>query len=436
MTDERVRNHVAIPEIVRAEIARDLTIQPRRRRWLDTGVVLSLATAATAAAVWFAWPISAALATDPATPQAQAPQGVPVSVAVLKIRDTMKWDEFSGRLQAVERVEVRPRVTGAVKAVHFREGALVKQGDLLVTIDPAPYQAALNRAEAMRQAAEAQVDFTKNEVDRGKQLVDNRVVSVRDLDQRTNAYREAEANLHAAEAALQTAQLDLDYTEVRAPVDGRVGRIDVTVGNLVAAGPTSPVLTTLVSVDPIYVGFAADEGAVGEALATLGSGDVLGEIDRIPVEITTATTGGKPATGHLQLVDNQVDATTGTFRLRAVFDNKDGRLVPGQFARVRMGRAQSEPALVISERAVGTDQDKKFVFVVDGEGKASYREIKLGAPAEGLRVVASGLKEGERVVVNGLQRVRPGALLAPEVVPMESASAAKATDNATSVAAR
>lgn len=210
MTDERVRNHVAIPEIVRAEIARDLTIQPRRRRWRDTGVVLSLATAATAAAVWFAWPISSALATDPATPQAQAPQGVPVSVAVLKIRDTMKWDEFSGRLQAVERVEVRPRVTGAVKAVHFREGALVKQGDLLVTIDPAPYQAALNRAEAMRQAAEAQVDFTKNEVDRGKQLVDNRVVSVRDLDQRTNAYREAEANLHAAEAALQTAQLDLD----------------------------------------------------------------------------------------------------------------------------------------------------------------------------------------------------------------------------------
>ena len=435
MTEERVRNHVAIPEIVRAEIARDINHGPRRR-WRDAGIALTLATAATAAAVWLAWPISAALATDPA-PQAQAPQGIPVSVAVLKSRDTMKWDEFSGRLQAVERVEVRPRVTGAVKAIHFREGALVKAGDPLVTIDPEPYVAALNRAEAMQQAAEAQVEFTKSEVDRGKQLVDNRVVSVRDLDQRTNAYREAEANLRAAEAAVQTARLDLGYTEVHAPVDGRVGRIDVTVGNLVAAGPTSPVLTTLVSVNPIYVGFAADEDAVSEALATLGEGDVLGEIDRIPVEITTATTGAKPVTGHLQLVDNQVDADTGTFRLRAVFDNKDGRLVPGQFARVRMGRAKTEPALVISERAVGTDQDKKFVFVVDGDGKAAYRQIKLGAPAEGLRVVASGLKDGERVVVNGLQRVRPGALLAPEVVPMETASAAKATDNTTAaVAAR
>ncbi|MDQ0511604.1 efflux RND transporter periplasmic adaptor subunit [Ancylobacter amanitiformis] len=436
MTDDRTRNHVAVPEIVRAEIARDRAGQSSRRRRHDAGLAISLATAATAAAVWFAWPISAALATDPAPAQAQAPQGVPVSVAVLKNRDTMKWDEFSGRLQAVERVDVRPRVAGAVKAIHFREGALVKQGDLLVTIDPDPYQAALNRAEAMRQAAEAQVDFTKNEVDRGKQLVDNRVVSVRDLDQRTNAYREGEANLRAAEAAVQTAKLDLSYTEVRAPVDGRVGRIDVTVGNLVAAGPTSPVLTTLVSVDPIYVGFAADESAVGEALATLGAGDVLGEIARIPVEIVTATTGGKPATGHLQLVDNQVETATGTFRLRAVFDNKDGRLVPGQFARVRMGRAHTEPALVINERAIGTDQDKKFVFVVGADDKAAYREIKLGAPAEGMRVVASGLKEGERIVVNGLQRVRPGALLAPETVPMETASTAKPADDATSVAAR
>ncbi|WP_051661391.1 efflux RND transporter periplasmic adaptor subunit [Bosea sp. 117] len=406
------------------------------RRWREAGVALGLATAATAAAVWFAWPMGAALATDPPAAQAKALPATPVSVAVLKVRDTMKWDEFSGRLQAVERVEVRPRVAGAVKTVHFREGALVKAGDRLVTIDPEPFQAALDRAVAQAAAAEARVLLTKNELERGQKLVDSRVVSVQDLDQRTNNFKEAQANLRAAQAAVQTAQLDLDYTEVRAPVNGRVGRLEVTVGNLVAAGPTSPVLTSLVSVDPIYVGFDADENAVSEALATIGEGDVLSQIDRIPVEITTATTGAEPMRGHLQLVDNQVDAATGTFRLRAVFDNPQGRLVPGQFARVRMGRAKTEPALVVNERAIGTDQDKKYVFVVDGDSKAAYREVKLGPPAEGLRVVARGLKEGERVVVNGLQRVRPGVLLAPEVVPMETtASAAKATGTDTDIAA-
>ncbi|MDR6950927.1 multidrug efflux system membrane fusion protein [Ancylobacter sp. 3268] len=429
MSTEKARSHAAVPEIVQAELAR-IEMETPRRRWRDAGLAFGLAGMATAAAVWFAWPISTALATDPPA-QAQAPQATPVSVAVLKTRDTMEWDEFSGRLQAVERVEVRPRVAGAVKTVHFREGALVKQGDLLVTIDPEPFQAALDRAEALREALVAQVEFSRSEVDRGKQLVDNRVVSVRDLDQRTNVFREAQANLKAAEAAVQTAKLDLGYTEVRAPVDGRVGRLNVTVGNLVAAGPTSPVLTTLVSVDPIYVGFDADENVVSKALATIGDGDVLGQIDRIPVEIATATTGADPMRGHLQLVDNQVDAATGTFRLRAVFDNPQGRLVPGQFARVKMGRAKTEPALVINERAIGTDQDKKFVFVVDADSKASYREVKLGPPTEGLRVVTSGLKDGERVVVNGLQRVRPGALLAPEIVPMETASAAKATGSAT-----
>ncbi|WP_425353838.1 efflux RND transporter periplasmic adaptor subunit [Ancylobacter gelatini] len=408
-------------------------LHPRRRP--AAGLAIVTAAVIFGAAVVLASIGDRALATDPA-PSSAAPQATPVSVAVLQSRDTMRWDEFSGRLSAVERVDIRPRVAGAVKSVHFREGALVKQGDLLVTIDPEPFKAELDRAEAQAAAAEARLLFTKNELDRGQRLVDSRVVSVQDLDQRTNNYKEAQANLRAAQADVQTARLDLGYTEVRAPVDGRVGRIDVTVGNLVAAGPTSPVLTTLVSVDPIYVGFAADENAVSEALATLGDGDVLSQIDRIPVEITTATTGGKPVSGRLQLVDNQVDAATGTFRLRAVFDNPDGRLVPGQFARVRMGRGKTEPALVINERAVGTDQDKKFVFVVDADNKAAYREVKLGSTSEGLRVVTQGLSAGERVVVNGLQRVRPGALLAPEVVPMQTARATEADSRNSDVAAR
>lgn len=426
----------AVPAtLARAEIGHDTT-PARRSRLREAGIVLSLAALATGAAVFLAWPSSEALATDPPA-EAAAPMAMPVSVAVLKARDTMKWDEFSGRLRAVEVVELRSRVSGAVDKIHFREGALVKQGDLLVSIDPAPFQAALTRAESLREAAAARVELTRSELERGKQLVDNRTVSVRDLDQRTNAFREAEANLRASEAAVLAAKLDLGYTEVRAPVEGRVGRIEVTVGNLVAAGPTSPVLTSLVSVDPIYVSFDADENAVADALASLGDHDeALNEIDRIPVEITTATTGGRTVRGHLQLVDNQVDAATGTFRLRAVFDNHDGRLVPGQFARVRMGRAKTEPALVVNERAIGTDQDKKFVFVVDADNKAVWRQVRLGQPSDGLRVVTDGLKEGEHIVVNGLQRVRPGALLAPEIVPMETASAAGAQDPNTSVAAR
>jgi multidrug efflux system membrane fusion protein len=361
----------------------------------------------------------------PATTSAESPAksampAVPVSVAVVEPRTAMSWDEFSGRLEAVERVEVRPRVAGAVEAVHFREGALVKQGDLLVTIDPAPYAAEVERLQAQVTAAEARVVFTKGELERGRQLLDTRIVSPRDVDQRTNAYREAEANLQAARAALQAAQLNLGYTEVRAPVAGRAGRLEITVGNLVAAGPTSPVLTTLVSVDPIYASFAADEAVVLRALQQIGaSGAASAKLDTIPVLMETAAQGGEPVRGTLQLINNQVDARTGTVRVRAVFANPDGRLIPGQFARLRMGASGTETVVAVDERAIGTDQSKKFVLVVGDDNKAVYREVTLGAMADGLRIVTAGLAAGERIVVNGLQRVRPGALLAPEVVAMD-----------------
>ncbi len=397
-----------------------------RHPLLGAGLVLAVVTALGGALV--VWPAGIAGAEDPAPAAAAGPPAMPVSVAVVEARPAMDWDSFSGRLEAVERVAVRSRVSGAVETAHFREGSLVKKGDLLVSIDPEPFQAELDRAEAQASAAEARVALTKNELDRGQRLVDARVVSVQDLDQRTNNYKEAQANLKAAQAAVQTARLNLGYTEVRAPISGRVGRLEVTTGNLVAAGPTSPVLTTIVSVDPIYVSFDADENAVAHALATLGSGDAaLEKIDQIPVEIVTATSGEQPVRGHLQLVNNEIEAATGTLRLRGTFENADGRLKPGQFARVRMGKAKTEPALVVNERAIGTDQDKKYVFVVGDDSKAVYREVKLGPPAEGLRVVVSGLKPGETIVVNGLQRVRPGALLAPERVPMETATAADPT---------
>lgn len=347
-----------------------------------------------------------------------APPATPVSVAQVVAQDVAAWNEFSGRLEAVERVDVRARVSGAVQAVHFREGSLVKAGELLFTIDPAPYQAEVARYEAQVSAAQARVAFTQSEAQRARSLWDDRAIAKREFDERDNAAREAAANLRAAQAALQSAQLNLGYTQVRAPVSGRVGKIEVTTGNLVAAGAGAPVLTTLVSVSPIYASFDADEKIVREALATLPDGGTQRRgLELIPVEMAA---GAEVQTGRLQLVDNQVDAKSGTLRVRAVFDNKDGQLMPGQFAKLRMGQASREPALLVNERAVGTDQDKRYVIVVGQGNQAEWRPVTLGAHVNGLRVVTSGLKGGERIVVGGVQRVRPGSVLAPKEVAMDA----------------
>ncbi|MCK1642093.1 efflux RND transporter periplasmic adaptor subunit [Bradyrhizobium sp. 157] len=346
-------------------------------------------------------------------------QAVSVTIAVIEPRRTGLWDDFSGRLEAVNRVELRPRVAGAILSANFAEGALVKAGDVLFKIDPAPYAAEVDKASAQLEAAKARAIFTASEVERGAQLVGNAVVTRRDFDQRENANREAIANVKAAEATLQTAKLNLDYTEVRAPVDGRVGKIEVTVGNLVAAGTASPVLTSLVSVNPIYASFDADEEIVLRALNSIAdSSGKRGNLDQIPVEMTTS--GGTSAKGHIQLIDNQVNGQSGTIRVRAVFQNEDGRLIPGQFARVRMGQPQQQTLVMIDERAIGTDQDKKFVMVVSDDNRAVYRGITLGGAVDGLRIVTGGLKSGDRIVVNGLQRVRPGALLKTEIAEMGS----------------
>ncbi|QHO71282.1 efflux transporter periplasmic adaptor subunit [Bradyrhizobium sp. CCBAU 051011] len=355
-------------------------------------------------------------------------QAVSVTISVIEPRRTALWDDFSGRLEAVNRVELRPRVAGAILSANFAEGALVKAGDVLFKIDPAPYAAEVDKASAQLEAAKARAIFTASEVERGAQLVGNAVVTRRDFDQRDNANREAIANVKAAEATLQTAKLNLDYTEVRAPVDGRVGKIEVTVGNLVTAGTASPVLTSLVSVNPIYASFDADEEIVLRALNSIAdSSGKRGNLDQIPVEMTTS--GGTSAKGHIQLIDNQVNGQSGTIRVRAVFQNGDGRLIPGQFARVRMGQPQQQTLVMIDERAIGTDQDKKFVMVVSNDNRAVYRGITLGGSVDGLRVVTGGLKSGDRIVVNGLQRVRPGALLKTEIAQMGSRGPQQASND-------
>jgi multidrug efflux system membrane fusion protein len=368
---------------------------------------------------------------------AEAP-ATPVSVATVVPSEVAVWDEFSGRLEAVERVDIRSRVAGTLQAVHFREGTLVKKGELLLSMDPAPYAADVERADAQVAAAQARVAQAKGEQERSQRLWNEQAISKREFDERTNGQREADANLRAAQAALQTAQLSLGYTQVRAPVAGRVGKLEVTVGNLVPAGPGGPVLTTLVSVSPIYASFDADEQVVAKALKDAGgaSGASGRKLERIPVRMGTAASTDTPFEGRLQLVDNQVDARSGTVRARAVFDNQDGQLMPGQFARIRMGQAVQASALLVNERAVGTDQNKKFVLVVGADNKAVYREVTLGASVGGLRVVKDGLTANERIVVNGLQHIRPGALVAPQPVEMSAKAELSNADKPVKVAAK
>ena len=384
------------------------------RRGLLAGLTASVALSAVAV-----FTLSGTRAQGDTAPAASP--AVPVSVATVEAREIVPWAEFSGRLEAIERVELRSRVAGIVEAVHFREGNLVKQGDLLVSIDQAPYLADLQRAEAQVQGAKARVALAESENERGQQLQATRNLSQRDVDTRVNNLREAQANLQAAEAARRTAQLNLDYTQIRAPISGRIGRLDVTIGNLIAAG--GQVLTSLLSVDPIYAAFNADERSVLDALASLPDGSRA--LEQIPVRISTATAQAAQFTGKLHFVDNGIDGASGTVRVRARLDNPDGKLMPGQFVRVQLGQARAEQQLVINERAVGTDQNKKFVFVVGDDAKANWREVSLGAAHDGLRVVTAGLKPGERIVVNGLQRVRPGATVAPEPVPMAQKSELK-----------
>jgi multidrug efflux system membrane fusion protein len=350
---------------------------------------------------------------------AAAPVAVPVSVAVVEAKPVTQWSEFSGRLEAIDHVELRSRVAGAIQSVHFQEGAIVEKGDLLVTIDPAPYQAEVARAKASVTAAEARASLARTELKRGKQLLASNAVSQSDYDQRLNGEASAEADLEAARAVLQSAELNLSYTEIRAPITGRVGKIEITAGNLIAAGPSSPILTRLVSLSPIYASFEADEQIVSGILAELPEGvNARNFLDRVPVRMDVA--GHPDIKGKLQLVDNSVDPQSGTIRVRAVFDNANGALMPGQFARLSMGQSKTEDAVLVHERAIGTDQNKKYVIVVKPDNTTEYREITVGAKSDGLRVVTSGLKAQERIVVNGLQRIRPGSLVAPEMVSMNA----------------
>ena len=356
--------------------------------------------------------LTAALAACTRTSAQQAAPPPPqVAVASVIERDVTEWDEFTGRLQAVDSVAVRPRVSGFVSAVRFSEGAIVNKGDLLFLIDPRPFQAEADRLKAELQRAHATVRRANSELERAERLRSENAISKEEHDRRAAFAQESAAQVAAVEAALRAAELNLEFTRVTSPIAGRVGRAIVTEGNLVSSGPgEATLLTTVVSLDPVYAYFDADEQVYLKYTTGAEGKPHRGAIDR-RIRMALANEEGYPHEGQLDFIDNQLDGSTGTIRSRAVFRNPDGRLTPGLFVRLRLAGVGAGRGLLIQDRAVGTDLSKKFVYVVSPKNEIEYRTVTLGPVVDGLRLVRSGLTSGEAVVVNGLQRVRPGALV-------------------------
>jgi len=341
-----------------------------------------------------------------------APPAPEVTVADVIAKPLRDFEEFTGRLEAVDSVEIRPRVSGFIDSVQFTEGARVKKGQLLFRIDPRPFQAEVNRLSAELRRSRSQSQLAASNHERGKRLVGQHMISQQDFDQLATTASTANDDIGAAQAALETARLNLEFTEVRSPIDGRVSRALITSGNLVS---NTSVLTTVVSDDPIYAYFDADEQTYLRFTAHHGAAGAeqsvfMGLIDE----------DGYPHEGRLNFVDNQVDPQSGTIRGRAVFDNKDSRFTPGLFARIKLVGGEARETILIDERAVGTDLGKKFVLALKSDNTLEYRPITLGASVEGLRVVSSGLAAKDVIVINGLQHVKPGIAVTPTKTSMDA----------------
>lgn len=340
-----------------------------------------------------------------AAPQARNSAPPAVSVAPVEQKEIVEWTEFTGRTEPVESVEIRPRTSGYIQEVRFQSGQLVKKGDVLFVIDPRWNQATVDQRKAEYEQA-------KGEADRTDMLLKNNAISAEDAEARR-------ARSASAKAALESAQLDLEYTEVRSPIDGRVSRALLTQGNYVSGlAGSATLMTTVVSVDPVYVYASVDEDTLLK-FNRLVEAKQLGNTDggKIPVDLQLADESEFPHHGSIESFDNQLDPNTGSILLRAVFSNDDGRIVPGLFARIRIPLSEKHAAMLVDERAIGTDQANKFVLALTSTNTVAYRPVTLGPTVDGKRIIRTGLTPGEEIVVNGLQRVRPGMAVTPEASP-------------------
>lgn len=339
-----------------------------------------------------------------------------VTVAAVEQREIVEHDEFTGRIEPVESVEIRPRVSGYIQEVKFQSGQLVKKGDLLFQIDPRWHQAAFEQRQAEFEQAKVRLENARREAARTPQLLTNNAISLEESDARESRYQEAKSALLAAQAALDSARLDLEYTQVRAPINGRVSRALLTEGNYVnGVAGAATILTTLVSLDPVYLYADMDENSLLRFNALASTKKIEADGDgKIPVELQLADEQDFPHKGYIESFDNRLNADTGSILLRAVFPNADGRIVPGLFARIRVPLSERHPALLVQDRAIGTDQAQKFVLTLTSTNTVAYRQVELGPEFEGRRVVRSGLLANEQIVVNGLQRVRPGMPVTPQ----------------------
>ncbi|MGE8153189.1 multidrug efflux RND transporter periplasmic adaptor subunit MexE [Pseudomonas vancouverensis] len=344
---------------------------------------------------------------------AQAPAAPHVTVAKVLEQPITEWDEVTARLEAPETVVVRPRVSGQIDRVAFTDGELVKKGDLLFQIDPRPFEHEVHRLDAQLQQTRATLVRTANEAQRGQRLLSSNAISAELADTRNTSAQEAKAAVDAIQAQLDLAKLNLSFTRVTAPISGRVSRAEITAGNIVTADTSA--LTSVVSTDKVYAYFDADE----RLFLKYGQLSRQGQRSQTtPVYMGLSNEEGNSHHGQMNFVDNQVNPKTGTIRGRAVFDNADGQYTPGLYARLKLVGSAAYAGLLIKDEAVGTDLGKKFVLVVDQDNKAVYRTVDLGPKLEGLRIVRSGLQKDDRIVINGLQRVRPGAVVAPQDAPM------------------
>jgi len=339
------------------------------------------------------------------------PEAMPVEVSIIEVQTIRLWKEFSGRLVAVDYVEVRPQATGVITEIRFKDGQFVNKGDILCVIDPRPLKAIVDQKTADFVAAQNSYTLADKEFSRAKDLLKDKIVSQQFYDERISTKLVADSMVKKARAELSEAKINLSYAYVKAPISGRVSRAELTKGNLVSAGPNAPLITSIVSSGNIYADFEVDEQTYIDYISTQ-DGD-----HKTPVKLQLQNSE-VVFEGQFHAFDNKIDPASGTIRARAIFENPKGQLLPGMYARLKLGSAVEQKTILISERAIGTDQDRKFVYVVNADNQCIYREVQLGNSIDGQRIVRSGLIAGDKVIIRGLMRLQPNMLVKPVVVSL------------------